>query len=74
VEAGLVSRAGVQLIDDRAIASLREVLFLKAIVVTTNRYQAQLTGKEIDSLEQIQAAAEAIYNLGAATVLVKDLL
>jgi hydroxymethylpyrimidine/phosphomethylpyrimidine kinase len=72
VDPVMVSRAGAQLIDDRAIASLREVLFPKAIVVTPNRYEAQLlTGIEIDSLEQMQASAEAIYNLGAATVLVK---
>jgi hydroxymethylpyrimidine/phosphomethylpyrimidine kinase len=72
VDPVMVSRTGAQLIDDRAITSLREVLFPLAIVVTPNRYEAQLlTGKEIDSLEQMQAAAEAIYNLGAATVLVK---
>jgi hydroxymethylpyrimidine/phosphomethylpyrimidine kinase len=72
VDPVMVSRTGAQLIDDRAIASLREVLFSKAIVVTPNRYEAQLlTGKEIDSLEKMQAAAEAIHDFGAATVLVK---
>ncbi len=72
VDPVMVSRTGAQLIDDRAIASLREVLFPKAIVVTPNRYEAQLlSGIEIDSIESMKAAAEAIHRLDAATVLVK---
>ncbi|MGL5806525.1 MAG: bifunctional hydroxymethylpyrimidine kinase/phosphomethylpyrimidine kinase, partial [Xenococcaceae cyanobacterium] len=72
VDPVMVSRTGAQLIDDRAIASLRELLFPKAIVVTPNRYEAQLlSGIEINSIESMKAAAEAIHRLGAATVLVK---
>jgi hydroxymethylpyrimidine/phosphomethylpyrimidine kinase len=72
VDPVMVSRAGAQLIDDRAIASLRELLFPKALVVTPNRYEAQLlSGLAIDTLEQMKVAAEAIHSLGAATVLVK---
>jgi hydroxymethylpyrimidine/phosphomethylpyrimidine kinase len=72
VDPVMVSRAGAQLIDDRAITSLREVLFPLALVVTPNRYEAQLlSGRAIDSIEQMKTAAEVIHSLGAATVLVK---
>jgi hydroxymethylpyrimidine/phosphomethylpyrimidine kinase len=72
VDPVMVSRAGVQLIDDNAVVVLRDRLIPQAIVVTPNRYEAQLlTGLEITSLEQMQQAAEKIYELGPKAVLVK---
>lgn len=69
----MVSRTGAQLIDDAAVATLRDTLIPLATVVTPNRYEAQiLTGREIHTLEDMQAAAKQIYsNLGAKAVLVK---
>lgn len=68
----MVSRAGVQLIDDLAIAFLRERLIPQAQILTPNRYEAQiLTGLEITDLATMRQAAENIYALGCRTVLVK---
>jgi hydroxymethylpyrimidine/phosphomethylpyrimidine kinase len=72
VDPVMVSRAGVQLIDDAAISALRERLIPLAAIVTPNRYEAQiLTGYEIQTLEAMKAAAEQVYALGAAAVLIK---
>lgn len=72
VDPVMVSRTGAQLIDDGAIALLQQALIPQATIVTPNRYEAQiLTGKEITTLVEMQAAAQQIYDLGAKAVLVK---
>lgn len=72
VDPVMVSRTGVQLIDDGAIAALREVLIPQALMVTPNRYEAQiLSGITIDSLEEMKQAAQIIHQLGTNFVLVK---
>ncbi|MBD2576283.1 bifunctional hydroxymethylpyrimidine kinase/phosphomethylpyrimidine kinase [Oscillatoria sp. FACHB-1406] len=72
VDPVMVSRTGAQLIDDRAIATLRSTLLPQAAIATPNRYEAQiLSGTEIETLEQMKTAAEMIQQFGAAAVLVK---
>ena len=73
VDPVMVSRAGVQLIDDGAIALLKRRLIPQAIIVTPNRYEAEiLSGLPINTLEQLKQAAIAIVeDLGAKVVLVK---
>lgn len=72
VDPVMVSRTGAQLISDSAITTLREQLIPLALILTPNRYEAQmLSGLEINTLEEMQAAAERIYKLGAKAVLVK---
>jgi hydroxymethylpyrimidine/phosphomethylpyrimidine kinase len=72
VDPVMVSRTGAQLIDDRAIATLKNLLLPQAAILTPNRYEAQiLSGLEINTLEQMKAAAEQIYQLGPAAVLLK---
>jgi hydroxymethylpyrimidine/phosphomethylpyrimidine kinase len=72
VDPVMVSRTGAQLIDDSAIATLRDTLIPLATLVTPNRYEAQLLGGlEIATLETMQLAAQKIYKLGAKAVLVK---
>jgi hydroxymethylpyrimidine/phosphomethylpyrimidine kinase len=73
VDPVMVSRTGAQLIDDDAVKTLRDRLIRFSVVVTPNRYEAQiLTGLEIDSLDTMKAAAEIIHrDLGAKSVLVK---
>ncbi|MBE9167186.1 bifunctional hydroxymethylpyrimidine kinase/phosphomethylpyrimidine kinase [Pleurocapsales cyanobacterium LEGE 06147] len=72
VDPVMVSRTGAQLIDDRAVASLANILISKATIVTPNRYEAQLLSRlEINTIEQMKQAAAKIHQLGAATVLVK---
>ncbi len=59
VDPVMVSRTGAQLIDDDAIAILKSALIPLAAVLTPNRYEAQiLTGIEINSLEDMQTAAQ----------------
>jgi hydroxymethylpyrimidine/phosphomethylpyrimidine kinase len=73
VDPVMVSRTGALLINDKAIYNLTHLLIPKAIIVTPNRYEAQiLTGLEIDSLKKMQSSAKIIHNnFGAKTVLVK---
>lgn len=73
VDPVMVSRTGAQLIDDEAVQTLCDHLIPMAAIVTPNRYEAQiLSGLQIHSLEDMQAAAEIIHRkLGAKAVLVK---
>jgi len=73
VDPVMVSRTGAQLIDDDAIQTLRKTLIPLAAIITPNRYEAQiLSGLEINSLADMQAAAEIIHReLGVKAVLVK---
>jgi hydroxymethylpyrimidine/phosphomethylpyrimidine kinase len=72
VDPVMVSRTGAQLIDDDAIATLTRQLLPQAQIVTPNRYEAQLlSGLEITTLADMEAAASHIYQLGPQAVLVK---
>jgi phosphomethylpyrimidine kinase len=72
VDPVMVSRTGAQLIDDQAIATLKQQLLPIAKIVTPNRYEAQiLADMEIRTLEDMQQSAQIIYGLGARAVLVK---
>ncbi|WP_293354524.1 MULTISPECIES: bifunctional hydroxymethylpyrimidine kinase/phosphomethylpyrimidine kinase [unclassified Microcoleus] len=72
VDPVMVSRAGVKLIDEGAIAFLRDNLIPLAAVVTPNRFEAEiLSSREIVSLDDMRSAAQEIYRSGAKAVLVK---
>jgi len=72
VDPVMVSRTGAQLIDDAAIATLKAALIPHATILTPNRYEAQiLSNLDIQTLEDMQAAAQRIHELGANAVLVK---
>ena len=72
VDPVMVSRTGAQLIDDAAIALLKTALIPLATVLTPNRYEAQiLADMPVYTLEDMQIAAQKIYQLGAKAVLVK---
>ena len=72
VDPVMVSRAGAQLIDDRAIAYLRQQLIPQALIITPNRYEAEiLSGLKISSLLELQQAAIAIYEQTGTIVLAK---
>ncbi len=74
VDPVMVSRTGVQLIDDSAVAALRDFLLPKASIITPNIYEAQiLAGLSINDndIDDMRLAAEKIHQLGAKTVLVK---
>lgn len=68
----MVSRTGAQLIDDDAIATLRQQLIPLATVLTPNRYEAEiLSGLSIETQTDMEAAAQKIHTLGPQAVLVK---
>jgi hydroxymethylpyrimidine/phosphomethylpyrimidine kinase len=72
VDPVMVSRSGDRLIDDGAIACLRDVLIPMAAVVTPNRFEAEiLSGLEIGTVDDMRSAAEKIHSLGAKAVVVK---
>lgn len=72
VDPVMVSRAGVVLIDEVAIATLKTHLLPQALILTPNRYEAQiLSGIEIYTLEDMQNAARKIFDLGSKNVLIK---
>lgn len=72
VDPVMVSRTNAQLLDDAAVATLRDTLIPLADLVTPNRYEAQLlSGLEIHTLDDMIAAAQRIHQLGAKAVLVK---
>ncbi|PSN20591.1 bifunctional hydroxymethylpyrimidine kinase/phosphomethylpyrimidine kinase [filamentous cyanobacterium CCP5] len=72
VDPVMVSRTGAQLIDDGAIALLRQFLIPQADILTPNRYEAQiLSGLEVNTLGDMEIAARKIFELGPKAVLVK---
>jgi hydroxymethylpyrimidine/phosphomethylpyrimidine kinase len=72
VDPVMVSRTGAQLIDDDAIATLQLTLAPLAMILTPNRYEAQiLSGLELNTLADMQTAAQRILKLGCQAVLVK---
>jgi len=72
VDPVMVSRTGAPLIDEEAIAALKNLLIPLAVIVTPNLYEAQiLSGLEIHTLDDMRLAAERIYQLGAKAVVVK---
>jgi hydroxymethylpyrimidine/phosphomethylpyrimidine kinase len=72
VDPVMVSRAGAKLINDNAIATIKNLLIPQAAIVTPNRYEAEiLSNLKIDTLQDLQIAAQEIYKLGAKAVLVK---
>ncbi|MDC3224433.1 bifunctional hydroxymethylpyrimidine kinase/phosphomethylpyrimidine kinase [Mariniblastus sp.] len=72
VDPVMVSRSGDKLIDDAAIETLREEILPLADVLTPNISEAQiLTGNEIESVEDMMAAAKKLGSLGPKSVLIK---
>ncbi|HET7407941.1 MAG TPA: bifunctional hydroxymethylpyrimidine kinase/phosphomethylpyrimidine kinase [Mycobacteriales bacterium] len=66
------SKHGDPLIDDAALAVLRDALLPVATVVTPNLPEvARLTGVHTETREQMRAAADAVLALGPRWVLVK---
>ena len=72
VDPVMVSRTGVQLISDQAIAALKDSLIPQALIITPNIYEAQILSEiTINSLEDMKQAAKIIYQLGAKFIIIK---
>src|SRR5437773_7245248 len=67
----LVSASGTRLLDDDGIQMLRTELIPRAAVITPNLPEAEvLSGKRIESVEDVRTAARRIREMGAQTVVV----
>jgi hydroxymethylpyrimidine/phosphomethylpyrimidine kinase len=67
----LRSSSGTALLDPPGLDVLRDRLIAMALVVTPNMDEASwLTGKPVVGIPEMEAAAEAIYRLGAKNVVI----
>ena len=68
----MVAKSGDPLLREEAREALVEELVPLAYVITPNHHEAQvLTGLDINTLEDMRAAAAAIHGMGARNVVVK---
>lgn len=69
----MVATSGDQLIDDDAIAAVRDILIPRAMLVTPNLAEAAhlLETRIAESVEEMAAQAEALFDYGPQAVLVK---
>jgi hydroxymethylpyrimidine/phosphomethylpyrimidine kinase len=68
----MLAKSRARLLDEDAIAALRDRLLPLALVITPNVPEAEvLTGLRIDSLEGLHRAARRLVDLGARAALVK---
>ncbi|MBU1670992.1 MAG: bifunctional hydroxymethylpyrimidine kinase/phosphomethylpyrimidine kinase [Actinobacteria bacterium] len=71
VDPVLFSESGGRLFDEGAAGALRELLLPRAALLTPNVSEAAvLTGIEVWTLAEMEAAAERLLNMGAVAVLV----
>ena len=68
----MIAKGGHALLENRAVATLRDRLLPAAALITPNIPEAEaLTGNTIRSVEDMLAAAEALIGMGAKAVLLK---
>lgn len=72
VDPVMVAKSGDRLLREEAIATIRSELIPLAKVVTPNIPEAEdLTGRSIESDDDVRRAAEAIIGMGAKSVVIK---
>jgi hydroxymethylpyrimidine/phosphomethylpyrimidine kinase len=72
VDPVMVSKHGLSLLPDAAVAAVRDLLLPRAFLITPNVPEAEaLTGLEIHSLEDMRRAATRLREMGARAVLIK---
>jgi hydroxymethylpyrimidine/phosphomethylpyrimidine kinase len=72
VDPVMIAKSGARLLKPEAIETLKTKLLPLATVTTPNLHEAgALTGREIKTLAQMKEAAQAIFDLGPANVVVK---
>jgi hydroxymethylpyrimidine/phosphomethylpyrimidine kinase len=72
VDPVMVAKSGAALLQPEAVETLRRVLLPLAEVVTPNLPEAEaLTGQRIETLDEMRAAARALYELGPRHVVIK---
>ena len=71
VDPVMVATSGASLLEPDAVAAMKSDLLPLALVVTPNvREGAALTGRAIESWDDVRAAAQALVALGARSVLI----
>ena len=72
VDPVMIAKGGAALLEDSAIAAVRERLIPLAALLTPNAPEAQaLTGVSIETTDDLRRAGDALLALGAAAVLMK---
>jgi hydroxymethylpyrimidine/phosphomethylpyrimidine kinase len=72
VDPVMVSKSGARLLDDDGIGMLRSELLPRALIVTPNIPEAEvLTGRRIQSIEDVRAAAHEIHSQSGSAVVIK---
>jgi hydroxymethylpyrimidine/phosphomethylpyrimidine kinase len=72
VDPVMVAKGGASLLEDRAVAAVRETLVPRAALLTPNAPEAEaLTGLKVEDLAGQRRAAEALMAMGAGAVLLK---
>jgi len=68
----MVAKSGDRLLQEDAVSALMEILLPRAEVVTPNLPEAAiLSGRSVATVDDMKAAAEAILEMGAGSVLLK---
>src|SRR6185436_12639678 len=68
----MVAKGGARLLDDEAVAIVRDELLSQADVVTPNLPEAEaLTGLRVASIDDLRPAAIRLVELGARAAIVK---
>lgn len=68
----MVAKSGAPLLAPEAEDVLRQLMLPRATVLTPNLFEAsRLSRRPVNTLEEIQAAAEVLVELGANTVVIK---
>jgi hydroxymethylpyrimidine/phosphomethylpyrimidine kinase len=72
VDPVMVSKHGARLLAPDAVTALRHKLLPRALLLTPNLPEAEaLTGRSISTKEEMQAAAQCLFDLGCPNVLIK---
>jgi hydroxymethylpyrimidine/phosphomethylpyrimidine kinase len=72
VDPVMVSKHGLSLLPNAAVAAVRDLLLPRAFLITPNVPEAEaLTGMEVHSLEDMRLAACRLRDMGARAVLIK---
>ena len=72
VDPVMVAQAGSRLLNEDAVDALRERLLPMALLVTPNRWEAEvLSGQSVSDVESARRAARELVSMGARSVLVK---
>jgi len=72
VDPVMISKHGAPLMEPDAVDALRRTLFAKALLITPNLHEAAaLTGRPVETEEQMVSAARYILELGPQAVLIK---